>query len=207
VKRSIGLWNLRVAARCWPIIAASCAGTSITSMISPEVRGRTYHRVLVVFPLQDLRERQTAENEFRASYSHDSTVFLPSYQVFFPGRQYTPEEVKRLLSTNGVDAALVISLSDAGASRHRTANQTTAQCTLWSSSQGCVQATATTNGGYDISKPWASFTAQLLDASNGQVMWTASARTGGNAFANARTLLKSMAHRTVTQLQTDGVVP
>ena len=186
--------------------AAGCARTRISSLVAPEARGHTYQRILVIFPVSDLDWRKTAEDEFRNVYSSQGAVFIPSYEVFFPGRQYADEEITALLAEHGVDAALVIALGETGTSTTRTPTQTTARCTVWSSSQGCTAASATTTGGYDISKPWASFTAVLLDVATGSAVWAASARTGGNAFAGTGTLLRSMASRTVGQLRSDGVV-
>lgn len=184
-----------------------CARTRISSLVAPEARDRTYHRLLVVFPVNDLEWRRTAEEGFGEAYDGDTATFIPSYQVFFAGRQYSNEEISGLLAEHRVDAALVIILGDAGVSTTRTPTQTTAQCTIWTSTQGCVQAFAITTGGYDISKPWANFTAVLLDASSGTAVWAASARTGGNAFAGTGTLLRSMAKRTMKQLRADGLVP
>ena len=189
------------------ITLAGCASTSITSMVAPEIQGRQFHHVLVVFPVSDLGERKVAETHFREVYFLDSTTFIPSYEVFFPGRQYSKDEMSALLQQHHIDAALVISLQDAGSRTVHTPTHTTAQCTIWTSNQGCVQASSTTTGGYDLSKPWASFSAVLIDASNTQVVWTASARTGGNAFADAHTLLRSLAEKTVGQLRADGIVP
>ena len=189
-----------------PLLVVGCARTRISSLVAPEARGRTYDRILVVFPISDIEWRRTAEEEFGKAYGGQQAVFIPSYKVFFPGRQYTNDEISQLLTDHQVDAALVITLGDAGTSTTRTATQTTARCTIWTSSQGCVQASATTTGGNDISKPWANFTAVLLDASTGSTVWVASARTGGNAFAGTGTLLRSMAQRTVQQLRSDGIV-
>ncbi len=186
---------------------ASCASTRISSMAAPEAQGRTYRHILVVFPIRELSERRTAESQFREAYEADSTQFVPSYTVFFPGRQYTAEEAAELLQRHMIDAALMISLDQAGATTSHTPSSSRTDCTLWMSSDGCVQTTTTTSGGYDISKPWASFTAQLVDVRTGKPAWTSSARTGGNAFANVKTLLKSMANKTVDQLRADGLIP
>ncbi len=186
---------------------AGCARTRISSVVAPEAAGRVYDRILVVFPVDDIEWRRTAEEVFGNAYDGDTAAFVPSYTVFFPGRMYAEDEITRLLAEHRIDAALVIQLGDAGTTTTQTPTQTTARCTLWTSSQGCVQASATTTGGYDVSKPWANFTAVLLDVATGWSVWAASARTGGNAFAGTGTLLRSMAGRTVKQLRTDGLIP
>jgi hypothetical protein len=160
-----------------------------------------------MFPVNDLEWRKTAEEEFGQAYEGSWASFVPSYQVFFPGRNYTDREINTVLADHQFDAALVIVLGESGTSTTRTPTQTTAQCTLWNSTQGCVQASAITTGGYDISKPWAGFTAVLLDVESATAVWAATAQTGGNAFAGTGTLLRSMASRTVKQLRADGVVP
>lgn len=64
----------------------------------------------------------------------------------------------------------------------------------------------TTYGGYTITKPWAQFDAKLFDVSNGQNAWIASTFSGGNAYANFKTVINSFCGKIVEQLIKDGVV-
>jgi len=132
--------------------------------------------------------------------------FIPSHQVFFPGRQYDNTEVATLLREHHIDATLVILPGDVGSTTGYVPPTYTSGCTLWSSTQGCAQVTTTQSGGYSYNKPWAQFTASLYDVNTGKAILVASATTGGNAYAHSSTLVRSMADKTAAQLLGDGLV-
>jgi hypothetical protein len=185
---------------------AGCARTSMSSIPSPELRGRSFHNILVVASFADLGIRRETEDRFATSSSKGHFRFVPSYQVFFPGRQYTPEETRGMLKQYQIDATLVVFPGQAGATAGYVPPTYTSGCTMWNSETGCTQVTTTQTGGYSYAKPWAEFTAQLYDVVTGTAMWVASATTGGNAFAKATTLVHSMADKTVQRLVDDQVI-
>lgn len=185
---------------------ASCATTSMSSIPSPELKGRSFRNILVVAAFADLGIRRETEDRFAAASAEGRVRFVPSYQMFFPGRQYTPEETRALLKQAEIDATLVVFPGQAGATSGYVPPTYTSGCTVWSSTSGCSQVTTTQSGGYSYQKPWAQFTAQLYDATIGTGVWVASATTGGNAFASAVTLVHSMADKTIERLTTDGVI-
>jgi hypothetical protein len=185
---------------------AGCARTSMSSMPSPDLGGRHYHSILVVAAFADLGIRRETEDRFVSASSDGHFRFVPSYQVFFPGRQYTPEETGALLRKHAIDATLVIFPGQSGATSGYIPPTYTSGCTMWSSEGGCAQVTTTQTGGYSYHKPWAQFTAQLYDATSGTGVWVASATTGGNAYARAVTLVHSMADKTIERLTQDGII-
>ncbi len=161
-----------------------------------------YHRVLVALPINDLSERQLVENRFA---SERDSVFIPSYLVLFPGRTYSNDELARAVIASGSDAVLVITLSGAGTA-HSAGGSSSASSAAACSASGCAAASAVTTNVYDISKPWATFTAQLIDVQSGQAVWMATSDSHGNAYAKAKTLLSSMASTTIDQLRHDGLI-
>ena len=185
---------------------AACATTSMNSLPSPELGGHSFHNILVVAAFADLGIRRETEDRFAAADSEGDFQFVPSYQVFFPGRQYTPEETGTLLRKYQIDATLVIFPGQGGATSGYVPPTYTSGCTVWSPTYGCSQVTTTQTGGYSYQKLWAQFTAQLFDATTGAGVWVASATTGGNAFASAVTLVHSMADKTIERLIEDGVI-
>lgn len=183
-------------------LLVACARTHVTSMRDPAAPRRLYHRVLVALPINDLSERQLVENRFA---SERDNSFIPAYRVLFPGRTYSGDELTRSVLASGSDAVLVITLSGAGKNHSVSASSTTssaASCTAG----GCAAVSAATTDVYDISKPWATFTATLFDVQSGQAVWFATSQTKGNAYAKANTLLMSMAASTIDQLRRDGIV-
>ncbi|MFQ5791109.1 MAG: hypothetical protein ACE5JI_11620 [Acidobacteriota bacterium] len=181
---------------------AACASTKMTSMLNPEVASSRYSRIVVAFPLSDLELRKDAELTFAGGGADDR--FLPSHQLFFPGKQYSEEEIAEVFERERVDAVLAIGLSDAGSSGAYIPQTSTTSCSLWSSSQGCLQ-TTTTAGGFSVKKPWANFVMMLLDT-QANVVWVATASTGGNALADSKDLVRSMAKKTREQLARDGLI-
>src|SRR5437016_12848237 len=185
---------------------AACATTSMNSLPSPELGGRSFHNILVVAAFADLGIRRETEDRFAAADSEGDFQFVPSYQVFCPGRQYTPEETGALLRKYEIDATLVIFPGQGGATSGYVPPTYSSGCTVWSSTGGCSQVTTTQSGGYSYRKPWAQFTAQLYDATSGTGVLVASATTGGNAYARAVTLVHSMADKTIERLTEDGII-
>jgi hypothetical protein len=200
--RTVGTWALAGVA----FGIAACARTSMSSMPSPELMGRSFRNILVVAAFADLGIRRETEDRFATSSSEGHFRFVPSYQVFFPGRQYAPEEIKGLLGQYQIDATLVVFPGQAGATSGYVPPTYNSGCTVWNSSTGCTQVTTTQTGGYSYQKPWAQFTARLYDVTTGAAVWVATATTGGNAYASASTLVHSMADKTVQRLTEDGVV-
>ena len=200
--KTVGAWTLAGVA----LGIAACATTSMNSLPSPELGGRTFHNILVVAAFADLGIRRETEDRFAAADSEGRFRFVPSYQLFFPGRQYTSDETGALLRQHQIDATLVIFPGQAGATSGYVPPTYTSGCTVWSPTAGCSEVTTTQTGGYSYQKPWAQFTAQLYDPTTGQTVWMASATTGGNAFASAVTLVHSMADKTVQRLMQDNVI-
>src|SRR2546425_1148955 len=169
---------------------AGCATTSMNSLASPELGGRSFHNILVVAAFADLGIRRESEDRLAAASSEGHFRFVASYQLFLPGRQYTSEETAGLFRQHQIDATLVIFPGQVGATSGYVPPTYTSGCTVWSPTYGCSQVTTTQTGGYSYQKPWAQFTAQLYDATTGAGVWVASATTGGNAFASAVTLVR-----------------
>lgn len=180
----------------------SCAHTNITSLRDPVAPTRAYRRILVALPINDLAERQLVENKFAAD--RDS-VFKASYRVLFPGRTYTAEDLAREITSSGSDAVLVITLNGAGIN-HSTRTTSNGSSAASCSATGCAAAAAATTQTYDISKPWATFTAQLIDVQSGRSVWIATSESHGNKYAKANNLLTSMAETTIDRLRHDGLI-
>ncbi len=213
------------------LVAATgaCATTRTTSMAAPEVRGKVFMRVLVSADLQDLEMMQYAERavgsvrspssvvapdtlvcdpvcrraDIPAQGSNDSTVFIPAHTLLFPGRSYSAEELRKILSENGIDATLVLSPTAAGVSETYVPPTYVTSCSTWNSSTSCSSRAV---GGGTLKSPWASFSARLYDAASGQVVWIATSNTNGSPMSGTASLISSMAAETVRKLRSDRVV-
>jgi len=175
-------------------------------MPAPELANRSFHNILVFANFPDLGLRRDSEMRFAAASLPDHYRFVPSHQLFFPGRQYSQEEIGSILRNNSIDAALVVAAGGTGSSSTYVPPTYKTGCTVWTTSGGCQQTTTTSSGGGTYSKPWAQFSAQLFDATTGQIVWYATATTGGNAYARVSTLVHSMTDKTLEKLSTDRVI-
>jgi len=185
------------------VLCGCMARTSVNSMASPDNRGEQYHRILVEFPTSNLDWRKTTEQTF---VERDST-FVASYALFFPGRQYTNEEIAAIDRENGIDAILVISTEATGISTETMPSQTSTACGAATDGYSTAAACATrTTGGETYRRPWANWTTKMWDLRSGAVVWMASASTGGNAFANWHTVMHSMVGSTINKLRNDHMI-
>lgn len=150
--------------------------------------------------------RQQAEERFVAANREGRTRFVAASALLFPGRQYSDVEVTSVLQENHIDAALVLTPGQVGTSSTFVPPTYTSTCTQTAINGGCQQVTTKTSGGMSYEKPWAQFTAQLYDVETGKVVWFGTATTGGNAFASATTLVRSMADKTVSKLVAAGLL-
>lgn len=183
------------------VVPGGCVQTSVSSLKASDVSPVGYHRILVFYPISNLAERTLVESQF-AENSDSSATFVASAALFFPGRQYSRAELRRIVAENHIDAMLMLGVTDAGVDRGRLPVVANASCQDQLLSVSC---TAYQTRGGDITKPWAVFTAQLVDLASEKVVWTAALRSNGSAFNKADDLLRSMAKTTMKKLHEDGV--
>lgn len=188
------------------ILMAGCATTSLTSMINPQWESRPFNRVLVLMAVDDLDVRREVETGLAEHTEAAGTELVPSFQILFPGDSYTQEEVVRILTEQRIDGALLITQGQSGTNTNVLPTTTTTGCSLWTSSQGCVQTRSTTSGGGTVSKPWAEYSVFFLDLHSMETAWIASASSSGNAFAGWDDLRSSMIDETLKALQADGIL-
>ena len=188
------------------LLVSGCARTGIHSQVNLE-DSSSYKKFIVVVNVQDLGLRQTAEKRFVEKLAARGVEGVPSHVVLFPGKVYQDDEIASKLDELAVEAIVVVEPTGTGSSFHyvppTTRTQTDARVY---GNQVKGSSTTTTTGGYNVSKPWASFNARVMDASSGNIVWTASATTNGNAYAGAGNLVKSMAGKTVSQMAKDGLL-
>lgn len=179
-------------------LLAGCASTNVETMTRPTWEPEPFEKIVVYYGSSDLGDRKQVENRFAAKDS----VFVPAYELFFAGEDWTAEEVREKMDEIGADAALVLNPKGAGSSTALISGQSSTSCTLQSGGE-CVQA-QTTGSAVPVSKPHASFGAVLLDWQTEKSVWAASAESGGNAFADQGDLRDDFVNAIVESLRQDG---
>lgn len=216
--RSASRWCLLATAA----LSLACASTRITSMVAPESKSVVYRRVLVLAAIQDLELMQQAELAVRTAASQEErnragklicdpvcrepgemTEFIPSHTVLFPGRDYTPSELRAALAEHRIDATLVLSPTASGDTEAYVPPTFVTNCSTWGSTTSCASRPI---GGGTIKSPWVSFAARLYDARTGAAVWIATSRTNGSALSGTSTLIISMAQQTLRTLLHDRKV-
>jgi hypothetical protein len=218
----IGDWGRLVARATVAALVATasmgCASTSVTAMTSPEFKGATYSRVVVLANINDLALRKSAEEQFCRELAGRVTAASPSVSLFFPDRTYDQTEVGAIYAREGVEVVLVLEVDDVGTTSQwipPTYNTTTTTNvsgnaygtgsavvtrsgnTAYGSGSWQSQANATAqsnsrttvSGGQFIEKPWARFSARLWDLRRSGYAWTARASSAGGKWSSHEGLL------------------
>ena len=207
--RQIRLCGIRVwfLLACVLLLTPGCfASTRMTSVTNPEwTPGAPLGSILVWVVSEDLSLRQEMEVEFEARASEYDVEIVPAFNVFFPGDSYSEDEVLETLRRREITAILYLVPGTSGARVVQRPTTTTTGCSIWTSSQGCVQTQSTTSGG-SASRLRAEYSVSLVDAIDQRTIWTASATSSGNDFARQSNLRKSLVGKTLEQLREDGIL-
>jgi hypothetical protein len=189
------------------IVGSGCASTQIRSQLDPQVRGRTYGKLLIWVNVGDLGLRQDAERRFTESLAHLGVDAVRCVETVFPGRTYSDAQWMQLLRDFRAHAILVAADVDSRTCSAWVPQTTSTEGTATVTGNAVSgRSTTTSSGGFYVEKPWAQFEANLHDVVSGDVLWLAQMNSGGNAFAGWDDLIRSMAKKTSEQLQKDGVI-
>ena len=193
---------------CVLLLAPGCfASTRMTSVSNSEWVPRAVGPMLVWVVSEDLNVRRAMEEEFEGKGVDYDIEIIPALNVFFPGESYSEDEVRETSSRRGITAILYLASGAKGTEDVQLPSTTTTQCTLWTGSpRRCAQTRETTSGGGSASLPWAEYSIDLIDATDGMPIWTATATSGGNVFADQDNLRKSLVGKTLEQLREDGIL-
>jgi hypothetical protein len=194
------------------LLLACAAGTRMSARVNPAFDNHCYKKIYIRSSFSNLELQTALEEKLQASFGGHGVECVFESWVEFSYDVRDPDEFIRLIDSSGCDAVLAIVPAGSGHS------QTYIPKTSSSSTTGSGRVDGYGNiyykektrtsefGGYNINKPWANFEAMLYDAATFEVAWKASAQTGGNAFANWKTVVRSMAGQTVSKLVEQGLV-
>ena len=215
VKREKGAWHDRgftfgLLSLSTLVVIAGCARNHMTSVANP-FAVRPYSKILVYVPFDDSRLRQVTEDEF--ALVGGANLFVPARQVPFPAVDSSVEETQQLLAESGIEAILVVSISDPTTNQTLLAPPPSAGCPLRWDPRECAELAL---AGYSSSNPWSSLTTVLsvsttvYDAVLGSAVWTGTTETRRSANSDLETQFQSFANeiaeRTVKRLREDGVL-
>lgn len=185
----------------------SCAWTNVTSMRDPNYSETQFDSILVVAPFSDIEYRQYTESAFQKEMKKRGANVFRSIDMFPPTRYVSNTELLNTLVQNDIEAVLIIAFSD-----------------YWTS-VGYIHPFSTTNGsasiignsiyysqraqtywGFYFSKPRITFELRLYDTERGSTVWIAKTHTRGNAFADFKTLINSLARKSTKTLFEENLI-
>ena len=207
--RQIRLCGIRVwfLPACVLLLTPGCfASTRMTSVTNPEWAPEAPIGSMLVWVVsEDLSLRREMEAEFEARASEYDVEIVPAFNVFFPGDSYSEDDVLETLRRREITAILYLVPGASGARVVQRPTTTTTGCSIWTSSQGCVQTRSTTSEG-SASRLLAEYSLSLVGAIDQRTIWTASATSSGNDFARQGNLRKSHVGKTLNHLREDGIL-
>lgn len=182
------------------MIVINCTHTRLVSFTDANAANKLYHQIGIIANVENLSDRLTIENKIVETLKGKGVRTISSFSLFPPTRDFTIEQENEILIKNGVDAILVIQLTDAGYSI---------------SSEPIQVHTGTSNttisGGGTEHKAFGQLRISLVDILSNQTMWVGDADT--RAFFNTINpdwdmtyLLKASSKKIAKELVSTGLV-
>ncbi|MBA7540586.1 hypothetical protein ES705_32885 [subsurface metagenome] len=184
-----------------------CAKTTLTTIRNPELFQIKFGKILVVAPFSDIGMRKQTEDAFIAKFNLSGVNAISSMQRIPPVKDYSEQELLRILEQDKIDGILVAGLKDYWTSQTYVPKSSSSRgsASLYGNSL-YYRSYTQEYGGYYISKPNVKFEIRLFDSRSGQVAWLATSLTKGNAFADYNTLANSLAKKVVKMLIEENIL-
>ncbi len=179
----------------------------MTSLVNPEATGLRFQKVLVHGAFWSLGHQKLAEDQICENLVyHTDRECLKSYEVFFPGEDYTAEQIRRKLAALDIDGVLALKPTGAGESStylSQMSHTTTTATVIGNAVHG--SSTTVTSGGNRLVTQWANYEVFMLSTIDDKIAWYATAASKGNALLGWDDLIWSASRKTVRKLISDGV--
>ncbi len=194
------------------LLAGCYASTSMSSRTNPEFTGKRISKVMVLTTFQDLELQEALDIKLKQSFDAYSVQCLSESDVAFDISSLPIEKVIEIIDAKGIDAILIIGPTLSGTSETYIPKQSvtkekgSGRIDQFGNLTYSAKTTTQEYGGYYVDKPWANFEASMFDTKTFEKIWYATAKTKGNALANWKTVVRSMAGQTVAKLAEDNII-
>lgn len=184
------------------ILLSACTTTKISSFRDSSVGSKQYKKILVLANLDDIQWQEYVETRFANELSNKGIIAVRSLDIFPPTREYNEKEVKKRMIANKIESSLFIKVSK---SAERSYSQGQGHNTVYWNYWG--GGSYYTPGQISVNMPWAYFSVDMYDFSNGNKIWYADARTQGiSKYAKLRAVVNGFCKKTVKRLGTDALI-
>lgn len=204
---------MRVPRLCALLLPALTACQSIdteaASSTAPEFGGRTFRKICVSTPENDLLARRAVESAVADALAAHGVEAVQMGELLFPGREYPQEEVRTAVQRTGAEGFLTIVARQTWTESHYVPPTLT---TTWDYGwrghpYGWGSGSAWAWGGYTVSRPNATFDARLMDVASEQIAWVASVSASGSSGTAWTEMRAAAGRQAVAQLAEDGLIP
>ncbi len=201
---------LRVVGAVLFCFLTSCTGieTDVAAVLSPELAGRRYAHLCVSAPDGDLRMRTAAEAAMAQALTERGVTTSSLGALTFPGKTLTDDEIAELVRKTGADGFLVLKPINSWVDEQwipptiTTSGGYGAYGRPW----GWGQSTTWVSGGYNVSRPRATFDVRLFDVAKEDVAWVASIGAAGGGDAAFVELRCEAGRAAIERLVADGLL-
>lgn len=178
----------------------SCATTKISSFKNPDIDFSNYQKMLILGNSRDIDFRKTIETDLVTAFTEQSIGAVSSIELISPVKEYTDEEIQKILSENNIDGYLSVAVVTAlEESAYVPQTSYTNYRSQYVNGQLISTPYTSTYGGYSVSYPKASFEIILTDIKTGQIAFKATANSEGDEFSDMKTISKSLAKKIVEE--------
>lgn len=182
------------------LLFVSCATTKISSFKNPDIDFSNYQRMLILGNSRDIDFRKTIETDLVTAFTEQSIGAVSSIELISPVKEYTDEEIQKILSENNIDGYLSVAVVTAlEESAYVPQTSYTNYHSQYVNGQLISTPYTSTYGGYSVSYPKASFEIILTDIKTGQIAFKATANSEGDEFSDMKTISKSLAKKIVEE--------
>jgi hypothetical protein len=172
-------------------MSAGCVTARVYTAPNPAFPISSYKKLAVWVNFADLGLRSSTERMFGERASWFDITFAPAHQLFYPGRQYTADEMVSILRAADIEGLLYIVSTAVGSNES------------WVPP---ILNNGTLIGGFPVDRPYGNYSATLLDLSRADVSWIATAALSGDEFTNHDLILARFVDEMITHLSKDGLL-
>ena len=174
----------------------SCATTTISSIKNPDIDFSGYKRILVFANIRDIDFRKSLESELVTVFSEYAIDAVSSIELISPVKEYSEDEIKKILSDNLIDGYLSIEVIDSSnVSGYVPQTSYTNYQSQYVNGQLISVPYTTTYGGYAYSYLKSNFEIVLKDVRTGQIAFKATAKSAADDFGNMKNMAKSVSKK------------
>lgn len=191
--------------------ASAFRSTDIESYTDPDYIGYQPTKVMLVVENASQEMRMEIEERLTKEFAKKGVDTVPSRKLFPPTREFTTEERIKVLESQGVDSALVVTIGESASQVMAIATQTrgTAQMNAKPTYGGGYSATGTMNSTSQniySAKSKAEFSAVLFDAAKNRTVWYADVqvKAAGTLFVSEKGDAKGLVGAVIEGLEDDG---